>query len=139
LRDAVAENLSRFGDRATLEKPLPPARHENGNRPPMPTPFAAATPARVPACLPIARALAARARERAANDNGDAAQRSVPNDQVLRAALRHFAQHGLGAARAAREQAERAISQGDRQAYDWWLGITRTLDRRMADAVSRLV
>ena len=51
---------------------------------------------------------------------------------MLRAALRHFADHGLGAARAAREQAEQAFFAGDRQSYDWWLGVTRALDRRLA-------
>lgn len=94
--------------------------------------FAAASPARAPACPPIARTLAARARERVTNDNDDAAHPVAANDHLLHAALRHFAQHGLGAARAAREQAEQAFAQGDRQSYRWWLGITRTLDRRMA-------
>ncbi|MEL7446412.1 MAG: hypothetical protein AAGK02_11465 [Pseudomonadota bacterium] len=80
---------------------------------------------------PIARALANRAIGRAANDNGDHA----PNDRILHAALRHFAEHGLGAARAARFQAQEAFFAGDRQAYDWWLGITRTLDRRLASQI----
>lgn len=97
--------------------------------------FAAArSPGRLPACLPIARALARRSVERAANDNdndkGDAAQ----SDKLLHAALRHFAEHGLGAARAARAQAEHAFFAGDRQAYDWWLAVTRTLDQRLAIA-----
>ncbi len=86
------------------------------------------TPGQAPACAPVARAMVRRAEERAANDNGN----PVPSDEMLRAALRHFAEHGLGAARAAREQAEKAFFAGDRQAYDWWLGITRTLDRRLA-------
>jgi hypothetical protein len=60
------------------------------------------------------------------------------NDQILRAALRHFAEHGLGAARAARMQAEQAFFAGDRQSYDWWLGITRTLDRRLAKEAEHL-
>ncbi|WP_234033057.1 hypothetical protein [Erythrobacter rubeus] len=72
--------------------------------------------------------MARRAVEHAANDNGD----TGPADDLMRAALRHFAKHGLGAARAAREQAEDAFFRGDRQAYDWWLGITRTLDKRLA-------
>jgi hypothetical protein len=59
------------------------------------------------------------------------------HDQVLRAALRHFAQHGLSAAKTARAQAEAAFFAGDRQAYDWWLGITRTLDRRLAREAER--
>lgn len=76
--------------------------------------------------------MAARAVERVANDNGDNPAQAQSNDQVLRAALRHFAEHGLGAAREARRQAEQAFFAGDRQAYQWWLGITRTLDRRLA-------
>lgn len=96
-----------------------------------------------PACAPIARGLARRARERAANDNARAAmpspsalparsRRHAPSEEILRAALRHFAEHGLGAARAARVRAEAAFFAGDRAAYDWWLEITRTLDRRLA-------
>ena len=83
--------------------------------------------------------MAARAVERAANDNPGDPQRIAANDQMLRAALRHFAEHGLGAAREARAQAEAAFFAGDRQAYDWWLGITRTLDRRLAAEAARLV
>ncbi|MCK0128043.1 hypothetical protein [Erythrobacter sp. F6033] len=84
--------------------------------------------ARFPACTPIDRTVVRRAIEQAANDNSN----SVPNDQVLRAALRHFAEHGLGAARSARAHAEQAFFAGDRHAYDWWMSITRTLDRRLA-------
>ncbi|MBA4164172.1 MAG: hypothetical protein C0510_06015 [Erythrobacter sp.] len=54
------------------------------------------------------------------------------NDLLLDAALRHFARHGIGAARAARAQAETAFFAGDRAGYDWWLAICRTLDRRLA-------
>ena len=64
----------------------------------------------------------------AANDNGEA----EVSDRLLHAALRHFAQHGLGAAREARDQAEKAFFAGDRTAYDWWIAICRTLDRRIA-------
>lgn len=92
-------------------------------------------PGRLPAPSPLARALARRSIERAANDNGDIAG----HDKELRAALRLFADHGLGAARAAREEAERAFFSGDRQGYDWWLGVTRTLDRRLAnEAANRM-
>ncbi|MEO1729981.1 MAG: hypothetical protein AAFR64_04515 [Pseudomonadota bacterium] len=93
---------------------------------------------RAPACQPIARALACRAMERVANDDGPPRESRGLHDEVLRAALRHFAQHGLGAARAARAQAEAAFFAGDRQAYEWWLGITRTLDRRLAQEASRM-
>jgi hypothetical protein len=110
----------------------------------------AAVPGRSPACSPIAKALAARAIERVANDNqgdniADSLSEKGPqslsgngNDQFLRAALRHFAQHGISAAREARAQAEQAFFDGDRQAYDWWLGITRTLDRRLAEEAERM-
>ncbi|RZK03624.1 MAG: hypothetical protein EOO76_02260 [Novosphingobium sp.] len=67
----------------------------------------------------------------AANDN----VRTPNDDRMLRAALHHFAAHGLGAAEAARENAETAFFAGDREQYRWWLGICRMLDRRMADAV----
>lgn len=68
----------------------------------------------------------------AANDNTAGFSR----DHVISAALRHFATHGLGAAEHARTKAERAFFAGDRRQYDWWLAICRTLDRRMADAIS---
>lgn len=70
-------------------------------------------------------------RTRAANDNVLA----QPDDATLRAALRHFAEHGLAAAERARSQAQEAFFAGDREAYRWWLDICRTLDRRMAAAV----
>lgn len=65
---------------------------------------------------------------RPANDN-------LPDeaaDAMLRAALRHFADHGLAAAGHARRRAEAAFFAGDREAYRWWLGVCRALDRRMA-------
>ncbi len=67
-------------------------------------------------------------RTHAANDNFLA----QPDDATLRAALRHFAEHGLAAAEQARRHAEDAVFAGDRGAYRWWLDICRTLDRRMA-------
>src|SRR3569623_579583 len=73
-----------------------------------------------------ARARAAIAR--AANDN----PLEHSDDALLRAALRHFAEHGMGAAGHARRKAEAAYFAGDRNAYHWWLGICRTLDRRVA-------
>lgn len=79
----------------------------------------------------VRRVLDARTGGAAANDNGDA----LGSDRMLRAALRHFATHGLGAAEAAREEAETAFFAGDRSAYRWWLGICRMLDRRMAEAI----
>ncbi|WP_407874554.1 hypothetical protein [Qipengyuania nanhaisediminis] len=100
--------------------------------------FVAAAVPGARACSPIAKAMAARASERAANDNCEGTARVPANDQMLRAALRHFAEHGLGAAREARAQAESAFFAGDRQAYDWWLGITRALDRRLAAEAAML-
>lgn len=85
---------------------------------------------------PLARAFARRAIARAANDNGDSAI-DAKNDQVLHAALRHFAEHGLAAATEARKQAEAAFFAGDRTGYDWWLAICKTLDRRMAEEFAR--
>lgn len=69
--------------------------------------------------------------QRAANDNTGTAQR----DPILRAALMHFARHGLGAANNARDQAEHAFFADDRDAYRHWLAVCRTLDKRMAAAV----
>lgn len=83
--------------------------------------------ARTSAASPLARALARRAPGWAANDNGAEA-----NDHLLHAALRHFAEHGLGAARDAHRRAEGAFFAGDRESYLWWLGVCRTLDKRMA-------
>ncbi len=51
---------------------------------------------------------------------------------LLRAALRHFAAHGLGAAADARNRALAAARAGDHAAYCWWLGLCAKLDRRMA-------
>ena len=113
-------------------------RPETGFKPRMSIHFAAALlTGRAPACAPVAKALVTRARERVANDNADFSDQSEQNSLMLRAALRHFAQHGLGAARVARAQAEKAFFEGDRQTYDWWLGITRTLDRRLAAQAER--
>ena len=91
--------------------------------------FAAAQgPARSPVARVVTRGLA----RCADNDNSFLMTKPVPDEQLLRASLRHFGEHGLGAARAARAKAEDAFFAGDRQSYDWWLGITRTLDRRLA-------
>lgn len=70
-----------------------------------------------------------------ANDNDIPAEPTEHDDALLRAALRHFAMHGLAAAQRARRQAEKAFFDGDRQAYQWWLNICRTLDRRLAAAI----
>lgn len=97
--------------------------------------------ARSVAHSPIARALAKKALGRAANDNsGDETSLCGAlgsQDLMLKAALRHFAEHGLGAAREARRHAERAFFSGDRQGYAWWLGVCRALDRRLAADLDR--
>lgn len=82
----------------------------------------------------LARILQRRKVASAANDNCAAREA----DRMLHAALRHFARHGLGAAREARGQAERAFFAGDRESYDWWLGICRTLDARIARSVEQI-
>jgi predicted Zn-dependent protease len=84
--------------------------------------------ARHATATPFARFLIKRVSLEAANDN-TMIQR---NSKALQEALRHFAAHGLGAAREARSKAERAFFAGDRAAYDRWLEICRILDRRMA-------
>lgn len=81
-----------------------------------------------PGPLRLSRAQARAAVAPPANDNDG----SAGLDQMLHAALRQFAQHGIGAAAHARNQAERAFFSGDRATYQWWLGICRTLDRRLA-------
>lgn len=81
----------------------------------------------------IARALTVTAHPAAlaANDNAP----DFPRDIVLRAALKHFAEYGLGAAQQAHCNAEAAFFAGQREEYRHWLAICRALDRRMADAV----
>lgn len=78
-----------------------------------------------------ARARAAIARP--ANDN----QGGETGEALLRASLRHFAEHGLAAAGHARAKAEAAWFAGDSEGYRWWLGICRTLDRRMARELAK--
>ncbi|WP_374405152.1 hypothetical protein [Pelagerythrobacter sp.] len=88
---------------------------------------------RLNADSPIARVLRRRAPATAANDNCH----ERADDRLLHAALRHFAQYGIGAAHEARGQAERAFFAGDRERYDWWLGICRTLDARLARSIEQ--
>lgn len=92
--------------------------------------FAAARDA---ATSPLARILSPRRPAAAANDNYS----DSGDDRLLHAALRHFAQHGLRAAAEARKESERAFFAGDRESYLWWLGVCRTLDRRMARDLER--
>ena len=64
----------------------------------------------------------------AVNDNGADPQ----GEALLRAALRMFADHGLGAGHRAQIEAEAAFFSGNRDRYRWWLAVTRTLDRKLA-------
>lgn len=89
--------------------------------------------ARKGATSPLTRALAHRPIGAVANDNGV----ETGNEVLLNAALRHFAIHGLGAAREARREAQAAFFSGNREAYDRWLQLCRVLDRRMADQLAR--
>lgn len=81
----------------------------------------------------LSGALARAALSPAANDNFA----PVQSDSMLHAALKQFARHGIGAAAHARTQAERAFFAGDRETYQWWLGVCRTLDRRLAASLVR--
>jgi len=92
----------------------------------------------------LATALTGRARTRLSKAQARAAIARPANDNLfdsagdamMHAALRQFAQHGIGAAEHARRQAERAFFKGDRETYQWWLGICRTLDRRLAGSLT---
>ncbi len=87
-------------------------------------------PARRAAPLPVTSASAASNLAPAANDN----HQDLNRNGLLRAALRHFAEHGLGAAELAQRNAEQAFFAGNRKEYRHWLDICRALDRRLADA-----
>jgi hypothetical protein len=93
----------------------------------MPLHFAAARPAY---CAAAARRLTRRVAARAAHDNGHSLDDS---DALRRAAMRHGALHGAAAAAHAHELASRAFFAADRDAYRWWLGVGRLLDRWDAD------
>ena len=72
-----------------------------------------------------------------ANDNaGETSGSTNGGELLLKAALRHFAQHGLSAAERARENAETAFFAGDSDQYRWWMAICTSLDRRMPAAVA---
>jgi hypothetical protein len=91
--------------------------------------FAAANPEYNPV---ISRLMSAPVRLRAANDN----VLGICSDKLLKAALHHFAEHGLGAANHARIIAEQAFRAGRAEDGRWWLSICRALDRRMADSLA---
>ena len=90
----------------------------------------------------LSPAQARAALSRAANDNRrefplNLALADSESEAILNAALRQFAAHGLGAAAHARTKAEAAFFAGERQTYQWWLAVCRTLDRRMAVGLAR--
>ena len=86
---------------------------------------------------PVVRALTRGPLAEPVNDNQADLLPGAEHAMTLNAALRHFARHGLGAAAEARNQAEAAFFAGDREGYRWWLGICRTLDRRIARQLAR--
>jgi hypothetical protein len=92
--------------------------------------FAAARPI---GCRPTACARVARVSLGAANDNG--LGQVAGSNRLLKAALRHFAEHGLSVAEQARNNAEQAFFAGQTEEYRWWLAICSALDRRMAAAI----
>ncbi|WP_260927173.1 hypothetical protein [Novosphingobium sp. 9] len=96
----------------------------------------------------IARTLCGSAPLNGANDNAvrHAAMPRKPDaspvplaliDPQVERALRHFADHGLAAARIARERAEAARRDGDEARSDHWIDICRQLDRRAARGFAR--
>ena len=76
-------------------------------------------------------------RQRAANDNGSALpEPDAQSDRLLAAALTCLSEHGLRAAQEAHDRAERAFLAGERANCDWWLGVCKMLDRRLANGLS---
>ncbi|MEP6870186.1 MAG: hypothetical protein ABJA20_16925, partial [Novosphingobium sp.] len=67
---------------------------------------------------------------RAANENSRPIGEMLGEPSTLRAALLHFARHGLAAAEHARNAAEAAFAAGDDEQYRHWLALCRILDRR---------
>jgi hypothetical protein len=96
-------------------------------------------PARLAGRKADGRGLVTRVRVMAANDNGEAAGASAPGafEPVLVEALRHFARHGLDAARVAHAEAARAAGEGNAPVADQWIAITGMFDRRLAAAAQR--
>lgn len=93
--------------------------------------FATARPITAPAHL-TRRALG-RIAALAANDNLDLAMQ----DSIVREALRHFALHGLKAAKDAGERARIAHKANDPDALRHWLQVCTALDARLAVEVNR--
>lgn len=93
-------------------------------------------PARKATPHAVSRALLLRNIRLAANDNGPA-ERAVKERALLHTALHHFSTHGLGAAREAYRQAEKAFFAGDRAAHAHWLEICHVLDHQILERLSR--
>ena len=64
-----------------------------------------------------------------------AAARSTVHSPIARALARRA--HGMGAAKVALGEADKAHANGDMQGRDWWMDICRTLDRRIAANAGR--
>ena len=92
--------------------------------------FAAAVPASV---HPLVKPFLRGSLGNPANDNGA----GVAPDAMVIEALRHFAEHGLAAARHARSKARAAHAARDDAGYAYWLKVCRQLDRRMAATLER--
>ncbi|MEY4721824.1 MAG: hypothetical protein RIQ46_1549 [Pseudomonadota bacterium] len=93
-----------------------------------------ASPGHLPGS-PVANGLIAGVPLSAANDN---AAGDWPRGEILlHKALRHFAEHGLSAARVAGDNARMALAGGDGAECRYWLAICRTLDRRLAAVTAR--
>ncbi len=93
-----------------------------------------ASPGHLPGS-PVANGLIAGVPLSAANDNAPSGQ--PLGDALLHKALRHFAEHGLSAARVAADNARRAMNRGNGEECRYWLAICRALDRRLAASTAR--
>ena len=80
----------------------------------------------------VSRAFQASVHLEAANDNYN----GISSDKLMRATLRHFARHGISAAKRAKENAENAWLMEDFEGYTFWLEVCRALDRRMANGLT---
>ena len=100
-------------------------------------PHSVAVPAFTPQSFTI-RVAEGRLHRCAQNDNGSALPEPDPqSDELLAAALQCLSDHGLRAAREAYDQAESAFEAGEHAQCDWWVGVCRMLDRRMASGLCK--
>jgi hypothetical protein len=129
--EAVFETMT---PKKRLAKPrysgAPPGTSESGA--PMTIHFAAARNSKFISSPHIA---ARAAFSMAANDNA----LDDGGELLINVALRYFAEHGLSAARQARDEAKAAFFAGDREAYDRWMSICRALDKCVARQLAREV